>query len=146
LRLSDPFLAVEKAIRSNISEVMDKLTYLLADRIARIMQSWKPQPPTPTDEMRSVFKCISKLTDSTSDILSSEMLTNLLLRVHAEIKASLRSRLTDLALFPDGGPKQGLVNSELVIYMKFLCALTPTLAQFTDECDDIWPSRIAEEN
>ncbi|CDS37912.1 hypothetical protein EmuJ_000520450 [Echinococcus multilocularis] len=144
--LSDPFLAVGQAIRSNISKVMDKLTNLLAARIARHMQSWKPQPPNPTAEMRSVFQSISKLTESTGVILSSDMLTNLLLRVHIEFKASLRKRLTDLALFPDGGPKQGLVNSELVIYMTFLRGLTPTLAQFTDECDDIWPSRTGTDD
>ncbi|KAL5104744.1 Vacuolar protein sorting-associated protein 54 [Taenia crassiceps] len=145
-RLLDPFTAVEHSIRLNISTVVDKLTNLLAARIARVMQSWKPQPPTPTAEMRLVFKTVSKLTESTGGILSPEMLTNLLLRVHVEFKASLRNRLTDLSLFPDGGPKQGLVNSELVIYMKFLCGLTPTLAQYTDECDDIWPSRTGAED
>ena len=36
-----------------------------------------------------------------------------------------------------------IVNSEVVFYMTFLCGLTSTLSQFTDEFDDIWPSRIS---
>ena len=54
---------------------MDKITDLLAARIARVMQSWQPKPPTPSDEMRHVCQSVTKLTESTSDVLSPEMLT-----------------------------------------------------------------------
>ncbi|VDL28063.1 unnamed protein product [Hymenolepis diminuta] len=135
---------------SHISQVLDMLTGLLATRISRTMQTWQPRPPTPSAEMRQVCQAISKLTESTSEILSEVMLNNLLIRSHVEFKASLRQRLTGLGVYPDGGPQQGLVNSELVFYMNFFCGLTSSLRNYKDECDEIWPSRnfasTAEQN
>ncbi|VDN22160.1 unnamed protein product [Dibothriocephalus latus] len=63
------------------------------------------------------------------------------MRVHLEFKAGLRQRLSDLSVFPDGGPQQGLVDSELAFYLNNLRGLTTSLGHFTDDCDDIWPSR-----
>lgn len=50
------------------------LTGLLATRISRTMQTWQPRPPTPSAEMRQVCQAISKLTESTGEILSEVML------------------------------------------------------------------------
>ncbi|KAM7538699.1 hypothetical protein Aperf_G00000050873 [Anoplocephala perfoliata] len=140
-RFVDPFHDVKQAIQSHISEVLGMLTGLLATNISRAMHTWRPRPPTPSTEMRLVCQALSKLIESTSGILSEEMLNNLLLRAHVEFKANLRQRLTDLGVYPDGGPQQGLVNSELVFYMNFFCGLTSSLKNFKDECEEIWPSR-----
>ncbi|KAL7054729.1 hypothetical protein AAHC03_025752 [Spirometra sp. Aus1] len=137
----DPFGVVEQAVRTHLSQVMDKLTHLLAGRIASKLSAWRVQPPTPSPQLRAICQAMSKLTETTSDVLSPDMLTNLLLRVHLEFKAGLRQRLSDLSVFPDGGPQQGLVDSELAFYLNNLRGLTTSLGHFTDDCDDIWPSR-----
>nr|CDS29875.1 diagnostic antigen gp50 [Hymenolepis microstoma] len=73
-RFTDAFHDVKQAIQSHISKVLYMLTGLLATRISRIIQTWQPRPPTPSAEMRQVCQAISKLTDSTSEILSEMML------------------------------------------------------------------------
>ncbi|VUZ43713.1 unnamed protein product [Hymenolepis diminuta] len=75
-RFADPFHDVKQAIQSHISQVLDMLTGLLATRISRTMQTWQPRPPTPSAEMRQVCQAISKLTESTSEILSEVMLND----------------------------------------------------------------------
>uniref|UniRef100_A0A5K3FUC4 Vps54 domain-containing protein n=1 Tax=Mesocestoides corti TaxID=53468 RepID=A0A5K3FUC4_MESCO len=141
--LSNPFTAVNLSIRKHLSDLVEKLTTLLATRIASRLGTWQPRPPTPSAELRAVCQALTKLTETTSDVLSSDMLTNLLLRAHLEFKAGLRQRLADLSLFPDGGPQQGLVDSELVFYMTCLRRLTPSLEHFADDCNEVWPTQSA---
>ncbi len=71
----DPFLTVEQAIRNHTAQLVEKLTGLLASRIASRLGAWQPRPPTPSAELRAVCQAMSKLTDTTSDVLSPDMLT-----------------------------------------------------------------------
>uniref|UniRef100_A0A0X3NY50 Vacuolar protein sorting-associated protein 54 n=1 Tax=Schistocephalus solidus TaxID=70667 RepID=A0A0X3NY50_SCHSO len=71
----DPFGTVEQAVRTHLSQVMDKLTQLLAGRIASKLNAWRVQPPTPSSQLRAICQAMSKLTETTSDVLSSDMLT-----------------------------------------------------------------------
>ncbi|VDL96869.1 unnamed protein product [Schistocephalus solidus] len=61
--------------RTHLSQVMDKLTQLLAGRIASKLNAWRVQPPTPSSQLRAICQAMSKLTETTSDVLSLDMLT-----------------------------------------------------------------------
>ncbi|VDD77037.1 unnamed protein product [Mesocestoides corti] len=83
--LSNPFTAVNLSIsisgnliiscRKHLSDLVEKLTTLLATRIASRLGTWQPRPPTPSAELRAVCQALTKLTETTSDVLSSDMLT-----------------------------------------------------------------------
>lgn len=61
--------------RTHLSQLLEKLTGLLASRIASRLSAWRVRPPTPSTEIRAVCQAMAKLTETTSNVLSHETLT-----------------------------------------------------------------------
>ncbi|KAH8854915.1 Vacuolar protein sorting-associated protein 54 [Schistosoma japonicum] len=131
---------VEKLFNEHIESILQKLAELLSDPISQHFSTWYGRPPIPSKQMKELCRNLSKLIETTSQILPSRILTSILLRVHNELKVQLRHRISELGIIADGGPQQSLIDSEILYYIDHLQSLTPQLQKFIDDCSDIWPS------
>nr|XP_054758347.1 vacuolar protein sorting-associated protein 54-like [Lytechinus pictus] len=134
------FDKILKDYNDHVQEISSKLVAIMDDSFRSCLSQWEVKAPVPSSCFREICKRIKKLYEAIADLLPSEQVKVLFTRLNASFKTRLKDQLIHLNVHNDGGPKQGLVTSDLVFYTEFIQSLDG-LGEIVDNMDDIWSWR-----
>lgn len=114
---------VAKAYRDHVAEIDSKLVSILDCVIEASFSKWQVKAPMPSKEIRTICRQISKFHETICDLLPDQQIRKILLATHHNFQNRLRMKLKQYDVKNDGGPKFGLVMSDVAFYQKAVLSL-----------------------
>ncbi|XP_071485791.1 vacuolar protein sorting-associated protein 54-like [Diadema antillarum] len=134
------FDKIYKDYNDHVQEISSKLVAIMDDSFRSCLSMWEVKAPVPSSCFREICKRIRKLYEAIADLLPPEQIKVLFTRLNASFKTRLKEQLIHLNVENNGGPKHGLVTSDLVFYSEFIKSLDG-LGDIVDDMEDIWSWR-----
>ncbi|XP_071789704.1 vacuolar protein sorting-associated protein 54-like isoform X2 [Asterias amurensis] len=129
-----------KDYNDHVQEISNKLVNIMDDSFRQLLSMWEVKAPVPSTCFREVCKRVRKLYEAIADLLPPEQIKVLFMRLNVSFKTHLRDALIRSKVKNDGGPKHGLVTSDLAFYTEFIQSLDG-LDSIIDNMDDVWDWR-----
>lgn len=114
---------VAKAYQDHVTEIDSKLVSILDCVIEACFSKWQVKAPMPSREIRTICRQISKFHETICDLLPGQQIQKILLATHQNFQNRLRMKLKQYDVKNDGGPKFGLVMSDVAFYQKAILSL-----------------------
>lgn len=132
------FEQVLKVYSDHIDEIFSKLLSIVEHEFTNQFVTWAVKPPVPSNCFSIICKQLVKLHEAIAEVFPPDQVHHLYVVIHAAFKRQLRDRLQKLNVSNDGGPKHGLVTSELAFYVKSLQSLGCFTSEDDLSMDDVW--------
>ncbi|XP_022090825.1 vacuolar protein sorting-associated protein 54-like [Acanthaster planci] len=129
-----------KDYNDHVQEISNKLVNIMDDSFRQLLSTWEVKAPVPSSCFREVCKRVRKLHEAIAELLPPEQIKVLFMRLNVSFKTHLRDALIRVKVKNDGGPKHGLVTSDLAFYTEFIQSLDG-LHSIIDNMDDVWDLR-----
>ncbi|XP_038072831.1 vacuolar protein sorting-associated protein 54-like [Patiria miniata] len=129
-----------KDYNDHVQEISNKLVNIMDDSFRHLLSTWEVKAPVPSACFREVCKRVRKLHEAIAELLPPEQIKVLFMRLNVSFKTHLRDALIRVKVRNDGGPKHGLVTSDLAFYTEFIQSLDG-LDSVVDNMDDVWDWR-----
>ncbi|XP_071962445.1 vacuolar protein sorting-associated protein 54-like [Antedon mediterranea] len=133
------FDKILKDYNDHVQEISNKLIAIMDDTFNHCLSKWEVKAPVPSLTFREICKRIRKIHEAVVDILPPEQIKDLFIQMNNSFKTHLNKQLIILNVTNDGGPKHGLVTSELVFYTE--CVQLTSGLDKLDNMNDIWVRR-----
>ncbi|XP_041352361.1 vacuolar protein sorting-associated protein 54-like [Gigantopelta aegis] len=131
---------IVKDYNNHIEEISNKLVSIMDNMMEPLLSKYEVKAPVPSVCFRSICKQIAKLHEALIDVLPSNQVKDIFLRIDCSFKAILARKLSTLGVSNDGGPQHGLVTSDLVFYAGSYRALKG-VEELSDSVNDVWLPR-----
>lgn len=112
-----------KDYNDHVQEIFNKLVAIMDESLSQCLSTWVVKAPVPSPCFREICKRNKKLHEAISVLLPAEQVKDLFIRINESFKVRLKEQLVKHNVCNDGGPKQGLVTSDLHFYLENLCSL-----------------------
>ncbi|CAG7726165.1 unnamed protein product [Allacma fusca] len=112
--------AVNLEICRHSEDVEHKMVSILGEVIDAELLSWEARPPVPSTAINNVSKNIFKFRDAIGTVLTQKQISDLFIRVDKVFRSKLKERIASLGIQKDGGPRHGVVTSEMMHYAENL--------------------------
>ncbi|XP_072938540.1 vacuolar protein sorting-associated protein 54 [Epargyreus clarus] len=134
------FKSIESDIAGHKKEIESKISIIVSNMLSSQLTGWDAKPPVPSQTFRNISKHLVKLHKALIDILPTDQIKTIYMKVHDNFKDKLREQLVKMNIVANGSPQHGVVTSELTFYLQTLKTL-----RIIDENDpednilyDIW--------
>jgi len=120
LTLTRQFNQLEKDYTDHIQLIHNKLVNIVETMLERDLESWEAKAPVPSPCFRNIGKQLAKFHEAIVDLLPKSQIQTLFTQIHDVLLNILRKDLKKQGIKSDGGPKHGLVMTELAFYLENL--------------------------
>ena len=123
LTLMRQFTQLEKDYNDHIKLIHNKFVSIVGSMLERDLEQWEAKAPVPSPAFRSLGRQLVKFHEAIADLLPNSQIKIIFTDIHDSLLSYLKGRLRHQGIFNDGGPKHGLVMTELAFYLENLKTL-----------------------
>ena len=117
------FTQLEKDYNDHIKLIHNKFVSIVGSTLERDLEQWEAKAPVPSSAFRSLGRQLVKFHEAIADLLPKSQIKIIFADIHGLLLSLLKERLRQQGIFSDGGPKHGLVMTELAFYLENLKSL-----------------------
>ena len=123
LTLMRQFNQLEKDYNDHVKLIHNKFVSIVGSMLERDLEQWEAKAPVPSPAFRSLGRQLVKFHEAIAELLPKTQIRIIFADIHDLLLNLLRGRLRKQGIFNDGGPKHGLVMTELAFYLENLKSL-----------------------
>ncbi|XP_071832408.1 vacuolar protein sorting-associated protein 54-like isoform X1 [Apostichopus japonicus] len=112
-----------KDYNDHVQEIFNKLVAIMDDSLSQCLSTWVVKAPVPSPCFREICKRNRRLHEAISVLLPSEQVKDLFVLINESFKVRLKEQIVKHNVCNDGGPKQGLVTSDIHFYFENITSL-----------------------
>ncbi|CAL8143617.1 unnamed protein product [Orchesella dallaii] len=121
--------------------IENKMVSIIGEIIENELANWEARPPVPSTPINNVSRHIVKFRDAIGTVLTQTKISSLFLRVDKIFRTRLKQRIAALGIAKDGGPRHGVVTSEMMHYaenIRKLSVLPPNVISNSCLTNELW--------
>ena len=123
LTLMRQFNQLEKDYNDHVKLIHNKFVSIMGSMLERDLEQWEAKAPVPSPAFRSLGRQLVKFYEAIADLLPKGQIKIIFADIHDLLLSLLKGRLRKQGISNDGGPKHGLVMTELAFYLENLKSL-----------------------
>ena len=123
LTLLRQFTQLEKDYNDHVKLIHNKFVSIVGSMLERDLEQWEAKAPVPSPAFRSLGRQLVKFHEAIAELLPRSQVKIIFADIHDLLLNLLKGRLRQQGIFNDGGPKHGLVMTELAFYLENLKSL-----------------------
>jgi len=117
------FENVTKVYQEHVSEIHNKLVTIVGSVLAKQLNNWQVKAPVPSSAFRSICRQLSKFHETIVTLLPPDQVRALFIALNDRFRQLVSTTLIACDVINDGGPRHGLVTSDLNFYEKTVTML-----------------------
>ncbi|XP_065313418.1 vacuolar protein sorting-associated protein 54-like isoform X2 [Gordionus sp. m RMFG-2023] len=114
--LSKNFDVIYKDYSMHVDETVSKIAEIMEHNLSKYISEWEVKAPTPSSVFISIIKQLEIFYSTINTIVPSDSLKIIMIKIDTSLKRLIKYKISSLNIVNDGGPRAGVVISELLYY------------------------------